>query len=71
MDGGWMMDRWMLGGWMDGWMGDVWMDDRWMVSILHSPFVQYFPHLYYLKECYSFIQSEYKLSQPSVACSIQ
>ena len=56
---------------MDGWMGDVWMDDRWMVSILHSPFVQYFPHLYYLKECYSFIQSEYKLSQPSVACSIQ
>lgn len=71
MDGGWMMERLMLGGWMDGWMGDVWMDDGWMVSILHCPFVQCFPHLYYLKQCYSFIQSENKLSQPSIACSIQ
>ena len=50
---------------MDGWMGDFWMDDGWMVCILNCPFVQYFPCLYYLKH-YSFIQSENKLSQPSV-----
>ena len=46
-------------------MGDVWMDDGWMVCILNCPFVQCFPCLYYLKR-YSFIQSENKLSQPSV-----
>lgn len=56
---------------MDGWMGDIWMDDGWMVSVLHCTFVQCFPHLYYLKQRYSFIHSENKLSQPRVACSIQ